>query len=93
MDNSEATIAGIIAFFLSIIFLAASVAWFVIPIYNPAVAAANSYWTISGLTPGASYIGAFSVVNTAIADAPLIGLIFSSIALMVIALRGKFSLV
>lgn len=93
MDNEDAVVTGVIWFVLGLVFAAASVAWFIIPIVNPATNAVNSYWLALGVIPGSHYQDSMTIIDIAINDSPMIALLLSGASLMVIGLRNKFSVI
>ena len=91
-DNEEASIQGLVLFFLMIIFGVASYMWLTVPLSDGISTSVTAFWAASTTVPDAAYIAGFAnlaALNSSSTIAMLI-MILSGLSFLIVALRSKF---
>ena len=91
-DNEEASIQGLVLFFLMIIFGFAAYMWVTVPLGDGISTSVTAFWAASTTVPDAAYIAGFAnlaALNGSSTIAMLI-MILSGLSFLIVALRSKF---
>jgi hypothetical protein len=93
MDNEEASIQGLVLFFLMIIFGFAAYMWLTVPLGNGIAISVTAFWAASPSQPDAAYMSGFQAIadlNSGHTIAMLV-MILSGLSFLIVALRNRFS--
>lgn len=92
-DNEEASIQGLILFFLMIIFSVAAYLWLTLPITDGVASSVTLFWAVAPSAPDAAYTEGFQNIarlNSGSTIAMLV-MVLSGLSFLIVALRSRFS--
>lgn len=92
-DNEDASIQGLILFFLMIIFSVAAYMWLTLPLTDGVASSVTLFWAASPSAPDTAYIEGFQNIarlNSGSTIAMLV-MILAGLSFLIVALRSRFS--